>query len=310
MKSEDHSDLLRHRIHQKRTAALAFKKWGKPAAYCVLLLLSYVLGYASHSNPRISQQARDLVDHNTFSDSSQCSDPLPPGRARKTILDRVFNGTSPWDNFPPAHAKKLLFQEWKKGWGSEGAVFENLIRRVRPKTIVEVGTFLGASATHMAGLTRRLGLETQIICIDDFRGWPGYIDQKNSLKMVNGDVLLLYQFMKNVMNANATESIVFLPFSAGTALRGLCDWGVYGDLVEVDAAHDFHSAWADINLAYRVLRPDGVLFGHDYFNDEADYGVRRAVDLFARLNGFRVDIDGEHWDTTIEFMIDDMTGLR
>ncbi|KAL0428686.1 UNVERIFIED_CONTAM: hypothetical protein Sradi_0494600 [Sesamum radiatum] len=295
MKSEDHSDLPhhRHRIHQKRLVALALKKYSKPAACLILLLLAYALGYASHSQPRISQSARDLLDHNDF--LAQCSSPVPPANVRQTIIRRVFNGTSPWENFPPDHVKDLLLPDWKKGWGSHGAVFENLIRRVRPKTIIEVGSFLGASATHMAELTRKMGLETQIICIDDFRGWPGYYDDGKSLKLVNGDSMLLFQFMKNVVNVRASESIMFLPFSANTALAGLCDWGVYGDLIEVDAAHDFHSAWADINNAYKVLRSGGVLFGHDYFLDVDNYGVRRAVDLFARLNGFRVDVDGEHW---------------
>ncbi|KAK6158940.1 hypothetical protein DH2020_006254 [Rehmannia glutinosa] len=216
---------------------------------------------------------------------------VPSSDVRQTILHRVFNGTSPWQGFPPTQLSSLLLKEWTKGWGSNAAVFENLIRQVQPKTIIEVGTFLGASATHMAGLIQKMGLHTQIICIDDFRGWPGYYDEEKSLKMINGDSLLLYQFMQNVVNANATESIMFLPFSTGTALGGLCEWGVYGDLVEVDAAHDFHSAWTDINNAYKVLRPGGVLFGHDY----VWVGVREAVHLFARLKGFRVRIDGEHW---------------
>lgn len=116
----------------------------------------------------------------------------------------------------------------------------------------------------MAGLTLKLGLNTLIICIDDFRGWPGYYDEEKRMKMVNGDSLLLYQFMQNVVKANATDTIMFLPFSTGTVLGGLCEWGVFGDLMEIDAAHDFHSAWTDINNAYKVLKPSGVLFGHDY----------------------------------------------
>ncbi|KAL0363024.1 UNVERIFIED_CONTAM: hypothetical protein Scaly_1257600 [Sesamum calycinum] len=184
-----------------------------------------------------------------------------------------------------------MVQDWNKGWGSQAPVFEHLILQAQPKIIIEVGTFLGASATHMAGLVRKLGLDAQILCIDDFRGWPGYNDGDKSLKMVNGDSLLLYQFMQNVVKANATDYIMFLPFSTSTALGGLCEWGVYGDLVEVDAAHDFHSAWTDINNAYKILKPGGVLFGHDY----AWVGVRHAVHLFARLHGFRVRIDGEHW---------------
>ncbi|KAH6814896.1 S-adenosyl-L-methionine-dependent methyltransferases superfamily protein [Perilla frutescens var. frutescens] len=284
--SPAHHHLRRRNHYMKRVEAAV----SKPKAYVVLLIAVFILGYLSHSHPLLSQTASDVHEHNSFPE--ECGQPVHHRDVRRTIEERVFNGSSPWAGFPPEHVKPLLWQEWNKGWGSNAAVFEHLIDQVRPKTIVEVGTFLGASATHMAALTKKLGLETQIVCIDDFRGWPGYYDEEKSLKMVNGDSLLMYQFMQNVVKANASESIIMLPFSAATALGGLCDWGVYGDLVEVDAAHDFHSAWVDINHAFKVLkRPRGVLFGHDY----AWEGVRKAVHIFARLHGFQVRIDGEHW---------------
>ncbi|XP_051145148.1 uncharacterized protein LOC127261044 [Andrographis paniculata] len=287
--------------------------FSRPLCYCIVLLItSFFLGYISHShsaphplpilnnnnnnnnntnnnNNDNDNDNNDSSAHNTF--PQRCAAAVPPDRVRQTILDKVFGGASPWEGFPPPHAAALLVENWNKGWGSRAAVFERLIGEVRPKTIIEVGTFLGASATHMAALAPP---ETQIVCIDDFRGWPGYVDEENRRRvgMVNGDSMLLYQFMSNVARANATDRIVFLPFSTGTALGGLCEWGVYGDLVEIDAAHDFHSAWVDINNAYKVLRkPGGVMFGHDYVWP----GVRTAVHIFARLHNFRVKKDGEHW---------------
>ncbi|KAL3622304.1 hypothetical protein CASFOL_033715 [Castilleja foliolosa] len=277
---------VRHRSNYSRFSSLlqSNPKTSLTAFATLFFLLGYLLR-AQTSHPEL-----DLVMHHDF--SGRCTDPVPTNRVRQTVINHVFNGTTPWDNFPPPHVTPLLHKQWTKGWGSNTAVFEHLIRQTRPKTIIEIGTFLGASATHMAGLARDLGLDTQILCIDDFRGWPGYYDNEKSLKMVNGDSMLLYQFMQNVIQANATGSILFLPFSAGTALSGLCEWGVYGDLVEVDAAHDFHSAWVDINNAYKVLRPGtGVLFGHDY----AWAGVRYAVHLFARLKGLNIRLDGQHW---------------
>ncbi|CAI9764904.1 unnamed protein product [Fraxinus pennsylvanica] len=294
--------------HRKRLMVFALKKFTKPTSYFILLLLTYYLGYLSApsstskkptSTSRIpirataTSSAAPVADHNSF--SIQCVDPVNSEKVRQTVLDRVFHGISPWQNFPPAHVSTLLRQNRIKGWGSTGAVFDNLIRRVRPKTIIEVGTFLGASALHMAKLTRKLGLETQILCIDDFRGWPGFLDKFREMKMVNGDVMLMYQFMQNVVYANATESVLFLPFSTASALDKLCEWGVFAELIEVDAGHDFHSAWTDINKAYKILRPGGVIFGHDYFTSADNKGVRRAVNMFARLNHLRVQLDGQHW---------------
>ncbi|GMP61058.1 hypothetical protein CsSME_00023670 [Camellia sinensis var. sinensis] len=301
--------------HRRRVAAFTHKNFTKPTAYLILLLLSYAFGYLSspsstshhhhHQHPSplpptipqstLSDTTVFAADKDHYRFTTQCADPVPSKLVRQTILDRVFNGTSPYDNFPPAHASTLLRRKRIKGWGSYGAVFENLIRKVKPKTIIEVGTFLGASAIHMAELASGLGLKTQIVCIDDFRGWPGFRDRFRDIKMVNGDVLLLYQFMQNVVQSNATESVLYVPFATGSGLEKLCQWGVFGDLIEVDAGHDFHSAWSDINRAYKLLRPGGVIFGHDYLTSADNKGVRRAVNMFARVKGLRVQLDGQHW---------------
>ncbi|XP_058085959.1 uncharacterized protein LOC131233313 [Magnolia sinica] len=298
-----------HHQHPRRLLHLIFspKLFTKATVYILLLTLSYAFGFFSASTaltkpspdfktPRRPDNSDSLnPNHDLFRFNTRCADPVPSKFVRQTILDRVYNGTSPFDGFPPPHAAPLLREKRIKGWGSTGAVFENLIRKVQPRTIVEVGTFLGASAIHMAELTRRLGLKTQILCVDDFRGWPGFRGRFRDLKMVNGDVTLMYQFMQNVAHVNATEIVLHVPHSSASALAKMCEWGVYADLIEVDAGHYFHSAWADINRAYAILRPGGVLFGHDYFTAEDNRGVRRAVNLFAKAKGLRVEIDGEHW---------------
>ncbi|KAJ8632392.1 hypothetical protein MRB53_025728 [Persea americana] len=304
MKEENH---LHHQslLHLKRTQLqhlLSPKKLNSATTYLLFFTVAYALGFLSsytiiqQTTPQLQSPPQPHIsDSELFRFNSTCADPVPSKLGRQTLLDRLFNGSSPFDAFPPPHAVPLLRQKRIKGWGSTGAVFETLIRRVKPRTIVEVGSFLGASAIHMAELTRRLGLKTQILCIDDFRGWPGFRDRFRDIKMVNGDVMLMYQFMQNVAQSNFTEVILPVPFSSGSALAQLCDLGVYADLIEVDAGHDFHSAWADINRAHTILRPGGVIFGHDYFTAADNRGVRRAVNLFAKVKGLKVIPHGQHW---------------
>ncbi|KAI3835335.1 hypothetical protein MKW98_020451 [Papaver atlanticum] len=304
-------------------------KLSQPLIYLLVISLSYILGYLSSSSssstthnittsttttsiqpsPPSSSSSKtttntakstsssiptDSLDHFRF--LTRCGKPVSGELIRQTLLHKVYNGTSPYSEFPPPHINSLIKQKIIKGWGSKGAVFENLIRKVKPTTIIEVGTFLGASAIHMAELTRSIGLKTQILCVDDFRGWAGFRDERfKDIQMVNGDIMLMYQFMQNVVYSNATELILPIPFSTQSTLDKFCEWGILGDLVEVDAGHDFHSAWSDINRAYKILRPAGVMFGHDYFTSADERGVRRAVNLFARVNGFRVQVDGQHW---------------
>lgn len=237
--------------------------------------------------------------HDLFRFSDKCGQAVPADAVVQTLVDKLFDGESPYASFPPEHTAALLHpaSARPRGWGSTGAVFAELIEEVRPDTIVELGAFLGASALHMAAVARNLSLSPAILCIDDFRGWPAFRDRfrRDVPAQRHGDALLLPQFMANVAAAGEAERVLPLPFSTASTLTALCHWGVYADLIEVDAGHDFHSAWADINLAWAVLRPGGIMFGHDYFTGADDHGVRRAVTLFAKVKGLTVRPHGQHW---------------
>ncbi|RCV12540.1 hypothetical protein SETIT_2G277400v2 [Setaria italica] len=239
--------------------------------------------------------------HDLFRFREECGEPVPSEAVVPTLLEKLFDGESPYAGFPAPHTAALLHpaRARPRGWGSTGAVFAELIEAVRPEVIVELGAFLGASALHMAAVSRNLSLSPAILCVDDFRGWPAFRDRfrRDVPPPRHGDALLLPQFMANVAaaGADAAARVLPLPFSTASALAALCGWGVYADLIEVDAGHDFHSAWADINLAWAVLRPGGVMFGHDYFTSADDRGVRRAVTLFAKVKGLTIRPHGQHW---------------
>ena len=53
------------------------------------------------------------------------------------------------------------------GWNSYAPIFATLIKRVKPRVIIEVGSWVGASAIHMAKLA---GPECIMWCVDTFEG--------------------------------------------------------------------------------------------------------------------------------------------
>lgn len=221
---------------------------------------------------------------------------MPADTIRSFLIKELFDDVSPYEHFPPKHVAALLQKERIRGWGSTTTVFRRLMEEVKPKVVIELGSFLGASATHLGAIAKELGLQTDIFCFDDFRGWPGFRSGPFAdIKQQNGNAMLMNQFIQNVIYTNLTESILPVPFATVASLTSFCKWGLYADLIEVDASHDFHSAWSDINIAYRLLRPGGVMFGHDYFTAADKRGVRRAVNLFASMNNLRVEPDGQHW---------------
>lgn len=279
-------------------------------SYVILLIVSYSLGYLVGSSFGVKDITTFVISktsatsRHSFPSSSepqyskyatQCAKQVPPEFVRQTIIDRVYNGTSPYEDFIPQKVASPLLPIKINGRGSYGMIYQSLIQDVRPRTIIKFRSSLVVSATNMANLTSQLGLKTQILCLDEFHSWPVFRDLFEDIAMPNGGILLLNQFIENVITQNATESIMPVPLSANLTSEKLCEWGIYGDLIEVNGGHDFHSAWSDINKAYKLLRPGGVLFGHNYFSSYYDKGVRQAVRLFARVNKFRVKTDGHHW---------------
>ncbi|KAJ7547036.1 hypothetical protein O6H91_08G066000 [Diphasiastrum complanatum] len=231
-----------------------------------------------------------------FTFHNKCREATPLAKVRSMLLDEIFDGVSPFEGFPSPHVAPFLRKESIKGWGSRAKVFDELLKEVRPQLIVELGTFLGASAIHMANLSQSMGLQTLILCIDDFRGWPGFRYTFKDIHQEHGQAMLYYQFLQNVITTNFTHAIIPVPFSTTSAMAKLCDVGIQADLIEVDAGHDFHSAWADINRAWALLRPGvGIMFGHDYYLRADNRGVGRAVNLFARLKGLHIQPHGSHW---------------
>ncbi|KAL2630861.1 hypothetical protein R1flu_015547 [Riccia fluitans] len=251
-----------------------------------------------HESPhqRLDERFYRVLPVDLIKFPSNCSEGIPASDVRDFILDNIFDGTSPYEGFPSNETAGLTRKKRIKGWGAQAPVFERLIQEVQPKVILELGSFLGASAIHMGTKVRQLGLNSTILCVDDFRGWPGFRAKKfTDIRQQHGSVMLLPQFLRNVQFMNLTDLILPIPFSTMGSVSYFCQVGIRPDLIEVDAAHDFHSAWLDINAAYALLSPGGVMFGHDYFNRVNEEGVRRAVDLFAKLKGLRVEPDGKHW---------------
>lgn len=115
--------------------------------------------------------------HELLQFKTRCAKPIPQSEILNTIVMNMFEGIEPYEGFPSSEVNSLIHKpaEHPRGWGSTGAVFRDLIETVRPGVIIELGSFLGASALHMAGVTHNISLSsTLILAVDDFRGWPNF----------------------------------------------------------------------------------------------------------------------------------------
>jgi hypothetical protein len=97
-----------------------------------------------------------------------------------------------------------------------------------------------------------------------------------------------FEFTKNRLRRFGQRSIVWRMTSLEAASL-VPDTTL--DFVYIDARHDYDSVKEDLKAWFPKLRPGSILAGHDYLDgvrDEGVYGVRSAVDEFARAEGLRV----------------------
>lgn len=165
-----------------------------------------------------------------------------------------------------------------QGWNSDGPVFAALIDRVKPKTIIEVGSWKGASAIHMAGLAPEAIIYAVDLWVPHIGVGLGEFPRTHIPERWDAPTFY-HQFLFNVWMMEKTRQII--PVRGLTVPIAAClgAWGVQADLIYLDASHDELSVWQDLGVYWPLLRPGGILLGDDYSSHP---GVKRAVDRFAK----------------------------
>jgi len=104
----------------------------------------------------------------------------------------------------------------------------NLIRqvceRVKPGFWIEIGSMFGGSAIRVAEVTKEMGLETDIVCIDPFSAgsevWLGRDGTSNEWLGLRGGRPTVYEaFLLKVHHAGHSDRIMALPMTSACGLR-------------------------------------------------------------------------------------------
>lgn len=170
-----------------------------------------------------------------------------------------------------------------QGWvaGGFSPTFEAICDRAGggDMTVLEVGTWKGASTNIMADMLKARGGRHQVLAIDTWLGSPefwtpaGLANPSLDLQRKNGYPTIYDVFVRNVKHKGNEGIITPLPLPSLQAAAVLATGGVQADAIYVDASHEYQAVALDLAAFWPLLRAGGVMFGDDY----TCAGVRDAV---------------------------------
>ena len=184
---------------------------------------------------------------------------------------KIIHGTNdPYAGFVP-------MPEEIQGWASTSEAFKTCIEQIKPKLIIEVGTWKGASAIYMASLCLEHYQDFEIVCVDTFLGsvehWTTMTDFIKKESLINGRPNVYQQFLSNVIVTGLQDKITPFAIDSINGALTLKHFGIQADMIYIDAGHEYDSVYSDLTLYKDLVRPGGLLLGDDWFHAP----IRQAV---------------------------------
>lgn len=150
--------------------------------------------------------------------------------------------------------------------------------------VLELGSFIGNSASVWAAAIKRQKLDATLVCMDTWLGdvfmWKSK-GQWLGPQSRSGQPRLYEQFMLNVAGKNVSDVVIPVRTSAIVGLKYVLSLMSSGrvpppGVIYLDAAHEYPETELEIQFAWEVLAPGGLLLGDDYVWP----GVQQSVNEF------------------------------
>jgi hypothetical protein len=208
-------------------------------------------------------------------------------------LRAKMHPVNPYDNFPYKDFEKDV----QGGGGTE--IMANAFAQLKPKLVVEVGSWKGASAIFWAQQMQKHNIDGAVLCVDTWLGGIDHITRPRGADWTikqyykNGYSTLYYHFLANVMHEGVQDYIVPLPNSSIAGARWLTYHNLAADLVYIDASHEEDDVYADMQAYWKCLKWGGLMLGDDWTLPW--YPVICAVNRFAREKEVALQVVSPTW---------------
>jgi len=174
------------------------------------------------------------------------------------------------------------------GWTTEQELSWLAKHAAKSNCIAEIGSWRGRSTRAMVDNS-----DAKIFCIDpwvdDSIGYPGWWTAQESPEKYKQKDWLWSEFNHNLHGCVGTRIVPVRMFSA-YAFQNLYPRGLKFDMIFIDGSHDYGHVVGDIQMFRQMLKPGGVLCGHDY-NEPTCPEVAPAVNS----QFSKIDVTGTIW---------------
>ena len=171
---------------------------------------------------------------------------------------------------------------------------DKLINRMKPKRILEVGSWMDYSSIYMAKKSN-----AEIVCLDTWLGEKEMIglslEGKN--RFSNGMPTAYVHFLANVKREGVQDSIIPFPQTSRNGMMFLEEKGVRFQLIYLKGSDNYDEIKSNLQLSWSLLSRGGVVFGNNYLNFSKPQ-VNAAINSFVHENRMRDCFstdENNHW---------------
>lgn len=142
-------------------------------------------------------------------------------------------------------------------WSGHREFIYDFVYSYIPKTIVELGSFLGASSFAIAQSIKDHNLSSKLYCIDTWEG--------DTLTSHDYKELTIYDSFKNIRNILFSDQITMIKKYFDDALSDFEDHSI--DLLHIDGSHEYKDVKNDFESWLIKMKHDGIIMFHDIMDD-------------------------------------------
>lgn len=149
-------------------------------------------------------------------------------------------------------------------WRVEGQFLYALVRALKPRSVLELGTWHGASATHILQALHDNGVS------GDTDGTLDCVDNRAYGDIVIGNMIPLDLRLYATIHAKSLEEFI-------TDVTPSLDQGYRYDFIFEDAMHTVEQVEIVWSAADRLLNPGGMIISHDACHPIAGSIIREGI---------------------------------